>query len=250
LATDVRSSVVEAIDANRFAGPVDVRPSLAADHIPRDDRVAFNAVYVGRACDGLAGGDWFDVFAIRDGRLCISIGDVAGHSFESARVMTRVKRSIRSLSRTCATPTQLLHRLDGTLRCDHFGGMVTAFLGYLDPGTRTLTYANAGHPPPIVRRRNGAVTMFDVGDIPLGLGDLSKHRVDKTVSLDPGSLLVLFTDGLTEASRRVLDGERLVCDAVRSDAVAHARNPADALRRRVIPHGSHDDVAILTAMLT
>jgi serine phosphatase RsbU (regulator of sigma subunit) len=62
-------------------------------------------------------------------------------------------------------------------------------------------------------------------------------------------MLVFYTDGLTEAKRNVLEGERLVFDAIRSDDIASADNPAEALRRAVIPNGSHDDVAILTMTL-
>ena len=134
------------------------------------------------------------------------------------------------------------------LCAEDFGRIVTTFLGFLEPQTGKLTYANAGHPPPIVRRRDGTVTMLETGEGPLGF-ESSSNRVDKTITLDPGSLLVLYTDGLTEAQRNVIEGERLVCEALRSDAVAGAKNPAEALRRAVIPRGSHDDVAILTVML-
>ncbi|HET9343957.1 MAG TPA: PP2C family protein-serine/threonine phosphatase [Candidatus Eremiobacteraceae bacterium] len=208
----------------------------------------FSAVNVPAACCGLTGGDWYDVIPISDRRLVVSIGDVAGHNVESAVVMTRVKRSIRTLAKEVASPRLLLHRLNATLCEDAFRGFVTTFLGYLDLEARTLTYSNAGHPPPIVRRSDGTVTMFDTGDAPLGLKS-SDLRVESTIALDSGSLLVLYTDGLTEVRRNVILGERMVCEAVQSGVVAHADDPADALRQRVVPHGSHDDVAILTVML-
>ena len=216
---------------------------------PKTDRVRFNGVYVAAASDGFVGGDWYDVLTINEKRIFVSIGDVAGHGLDSAVVMGSVKQSMRTAAREYAYPRKLLHRLNTMLCDEEFGGIVTTFLGFLEPHTGKLTYANAGHPPPIVRRRDGTVTMFDTGDDPLGF-ERSNNRVDRTITLDPGSLLVLYTDGLTESRRNVLEGERMVCDAIRSDAVARAENPAEALRRAVIPHGSHDDVAILTVMLT
>lgn len=236
MATDIRPSILG------------LRSSLAAQTFPTNSRVRFSGVNVPAACCGLMGGDWYDVLPISDRRFFVSIGDVAGHNVDSAVVMRRVKRTIRALALECSSPGLLLHRLNATLFDGEFRGFITLFLGYLDLQARMLTYSNAGHPPPIVRRSDGTVTMFDTGDAPLGL-KLSEARVDKTVALDAGSLLVLYTDGLTEIRRNVLDGERIVCEAVRSGAVARAEDPADALRRRVVPHGSHDDVAILTVML-
>lgn len=236
IATDIRPSVVG------------LRSNLAAENFPTDAHLRINAVNVPAARNRRMGGDWYDVFSISDRRLFVSIGDVAGHSAESAVVMSRVKRSIRKLARESASPRLLLHRLNAALCDDEFHGLVTTFLGFLDLQARMLTYANAGHPPPIVRRRDGTVTMFDNGDIPLGLRT-TDLRADTTVALEPGSLLVLYTDGLTEVRRNVLDGERTLCEALRSDAIAHAVDPADALRERLVPHGSHDDVAILTVML-
>ena len=234
MATEIRSNIVG------------VRSEIAAGPFPTSALVRFNAVYV-PVGSGLVGGDWYDVLQISDRRICLSIGDVEGHDVESALVMRRVKRSIGKLARETTSPRLLLHRVSAMLCDDDFRGLVTTFFGVLDLEARTLTYSNAGHPPPMVRRRDGTVTMFETGDTPLGL-ESSDLRVDKAITLDPGSLLVLYTDGLTEVRRNVLDGERMVREAVRSCAVAHAGDPADALRKRVAPHGSHDEVTILTVM--
>lgn len=236
LATDIRASYV-GLQSHL----------VAATTAASNARMRFSAVNV-PAVGGLMGGDWYDILSLSDRQLFVSIGDVAGHDRESAVVMRHVKRSTRKLVRECASPRLLLHRLNATICRDDFRGLVTVFLGFLDLQARTLTYSNAGHPPPVVRRRDGTVTMFDTGNTPLGLKRL-ELRADKTVALEPGSLLVLYTDGLTEVQRDVLDGERRLCEAVRSAAVAYADDPADALRKRMVPHGSHDDVAILTIML-
>jgi sigma-B regulation protein RsbU (phosphoserine phosphatase) len=215
---------------------------------PRTDRVRFNGVYVAAAIDGFVGGDWYDVLAIDKKRIFVSIGDVAGHGLDSAVIMGNVKQSMRMAAREFEAPEELLLRLNAMLCDEDFGRIVTTFLGFLEPETGKMTYANAGHPPPIIRRPDGTVTMLDTGDDPLGFESPNK-RVGNTITLDPGSLLVLYTDGLTEAQRNVLEGERILCEAVRSHAVAQAKNPAEALRRAVIPRGSHDDVAILTVTL-
>lgn len=238
MATDIRASYV-GLQSNLVA------EATAASSA----RVRFSAVNVPAAGSGLMGGDWYDILSLSDRQLFVSIGDVAGHDRKSAVVMRRVKRSTRKLVRGCASPRLLLHRLNATICQNDFrGGLVTTFLGFIDLQARTLTYSNAGHPPPVVRRRDGTVTMFETGSAPLGLKRM-EMRADKTVALEPGSLLVLYTDGLTELERDVLDGERRLCEAVRSAAVAYADDPADALRERMVPHGSHDDVAILTITL-
>jgi sigma-B regulation protein RsbU (phosphoserine phosphatase) len=222
--------------------------ALLPRSLPKIDRLRVNGVYVSAAIDEFVGGDWYDVLAINENRVFVSIGDVAGHGLDSAVVMGNVKQSIRTAAREHQDPKKLLHRLNAMLCDEDFERIVTAFLGFLEPQTGRFTYANAGHPPPIVRHRDGTVTMLETGDDPLGFENLNSW-VDKSIALDPGSMLVLYTDGLTEARRNVLEGEQMVCDAVRSDAIANAENPAEALRRAVIPLGSHDDVAILTVML-
>jgi phosphoserine phosphatase RsbU/P len=222
--------------------------ALLPRSLPRIDGLRVNGVYVSAAIDEFVGGDWYDVLLVNENRVFISIGDVAGHGLDSAVVMGNVKQSIRTAAREHEDPRELLSRLNAMLCVEDFGRSVTAFLGFLEPQTGRLTYANAGHPPPVVRRRDGTVTMLEPGDDPLGFENFN-NWADKTVMLDPGSLLVLYTDGLTEARRNVLEGEQMVCGAIRSDAVANADNPAEALRRAVIPFGSHDDVAILTLMM-
>ena len=224
-----------------------LQDALLAQALPTSDRVRFDGVYVG-AGDNLVGGDWYDAHQVADRRVCVCIGDVVGHGLGPSIIKSRLKQLTRMASLDCANPRNLMQKLNAMLCAEDFDGIVTMFLGYLELQTGTLTYANAGHPPPIVRRPDGTATMFDTGDGPLGL-EWSNYRVDQTVLLDPGSLLVMYTDGLTEARRNVLDGERRVCEAIASDAVALAINPADALRRAVIPFGSHDDVAILTARI-
>jgi sigma-B regulation protein RsbU (phosphoserine phosphatase) len=216
---------------------------------PKVDRLRFNGVYVAASIDGFVGGDWYDVLAVDAKRTFVSIGDVAGHGLDSAVLMGTVKQSMRTAAREQAHPHMLLQRLNAMLCDEGFEQLVTSFLGFLEPQIGRLTYANAGHPPPIVRRPDGTVAMLDTGDAPLGF-ETASQRADRSITLDPGSLLVLYTDGLTESQRNVVDGERRLCEAIGSDEVAYADNPAEALRRAVIPRGSHDDVAILTIGVT
>ncbi len=257
MAREVRPDAQVSVARDRICGARDghlrktpallLHDALVSPALPTNDRVRFDGVYLAAGGE-LVGGDWYEAHHIANRLLCICIGDVAGHGLGPSLVMSRLRQLTRISSFDCANPRNLLRRLDAMLCAEDFHGIVTMFLGYLELDTGTLTYANAGHPPPVVRHLDGTATMFATGDPPLGL-ERSTYRADCTVELDPGSLLVMYTDGLTEARRDVLDGERRLCEAVASDAVGHAVNAADALRHAVIPSGSPDDVAILTARM-
>ncbi len=221
--------------------------ALMPTAFPESERWHFDGTYFPAASLSV-GGDWYDVLSVDERRCLISIGDVAGHDLDAAIVMGNVKQSIRVLGSEYAAPEKLLHRLDCVLEQDHPSKVVSIFAGYLDSEKSTLTYANAGHSPPIVRRPDGSVEMLETGGLPLGSSE-SALRPHRTIKVEPGTLVVLYTDGLSEATRNVLEGEQRICDALRSAEILHAPNRAEAMRAAVIPDGSHDDVAILTILI-
>ena len=125
--------------------------------------------------------------------------------------------------------------------------IVTAFVGVLDPQRLTISFASAGHPTPFLRYPDGTVLELRAVDLPLGLRgeNHGEPGSSNTIVLQPDSMLVLYTDGLTEATRDALEGERLLQEALATPAVFEAVNPAAALRT-TLPQAGHDDVAILT----
>jgi len=205
----------------------------------------FRAIYEAGKAEALVGGDWYDAFELADGRIAISIGDVAGSGLSAAVAMARIRQAIRSAARVRADPGVILDVADRAVLEDKEGRFVTAFVGVLDPATSTIEYQSAGHPPPVLRLPDGTLTELHGEGTMLGLrtGREGRGRIQ---NLPRGSLLALYTDGLTESTRDVLEGEQRLRAALRDGAIQDAENPAQMLHDLVLTEGSRDDVAILT----
>ncbi len=222
-------------DAARFAQEHNIAQSfqhaLLPQFLPYHENVKLNAIYAAADDRDLVGGDWYDAFLLDDGRIVISIGDVGGHGLDAAVWMGKISQSIRALTMIETAPHELLACLDRLLDRYEANILITAFIAVLDPETGELEYASAGHSPPFIRTANGVVSEMHTVGVPLG---------------EPGSMLALYTDGLTEATRDLLEGERSVREALARDDVAESEHPAQALRDAVLSRASFDDVAILT----
>lgn len=150
-------------------------------------------------------GDYYDVFA-RPGlapgetRYIVTVADVAGKSIPAALLMATFQASLKTLS---ATPSSLPELVTGMNRyaCSNSQSglrFTTALLAEYDPSSRRLTYVNAGHNAPILRRASGAIERLTTGGIPFGIqGDAAYESA--SVVLEAGDWLVIFTDGLVEA---------------------------------------------------
>jgi serine phosphatase RsbU (regulator of sigma subunit) len=205
----------------------------------------FDAIYEAGKTEALVGGDWYDVFLLADGRFVISIGDVAGSGLIAAVLMAGVRQAIRGAAHVRPEPSMMLAAADRALD-DPMERFATAFVGVIDPQTSTLTYQSAGHPPPMLRRPDGTVGELAGGGPPLGLYAQYDPPPPHTLDLPHESLLVLFTDGLTESTRDVFAGEERLRAALRDATCFAAERPARRLHDCVLADGSHDDVAILT----
>jgi PAS domain S-box-containing protein len=213
--------------------------------LPEVEGLAFDAVYYPGATEAEIGGDWYDAIALADGRVVVSIGDVTGRGLTAAVIMGRMRQAIETLATYESDPVRLLDAADRVLRRAHPDAIVTALVGVADPAARTLTYATAGHPAPIVRAPDGTIRQLPGRGLPLGLRD-SRQPPASTVVLPPSALVVFFTDGLVESTRDIDEGERRVFAALRDSAVADGRAPAASLVARVLDDGVRDDVAVLT----
>jgi sigma-B regulation protein RsbU (phosphoserine phosphatase) len=161
---------------------------------------------------GRAGGDLYDFFPLDERhndqpdanaaptRWCVFIGDVSGHDLAAAVVMAIVQAVLHAHPAGMARPASLLMHANRQLCRKSIDGFVTAFLGIYEPIARRLTYANAGHPRPLLRRAsNGTICPLDaVASYPLGI-DPSETFKEATVLLEPGDTVLLYTDGITEA---------------------------------------------------
>jgi sigma-B regulation protein RsbU (phosphoserine phosphatase) len=147
---------------------------------------------------GAVGGDWYDFIPFPDGRWGLVLADVSGKGTAAALLMSATRGMLRSLAEACSTPGEVLTRLNGLLVEDFpVGRFVTLVYAVLDPATHSLTFANAGHLHPLFIDDAGIKFVDTERGLPLGLscGDYS----ETTVSLSPGSRLVFYSDGITEA---------------------------------------------------
>jgi signal transduction histidine kinase/DNA-binding NarL/FixJ family response regulator len=208
--------------------------------LPSIAGLRFDAVYVAAEAEALVGGDWYDAFRLADGRVVVSVGDVMGSGLDAAVTMGAVRQSIRGAAQVYPDPASVLDAADRALRSEQPDRIVTAFIAIIDPVMLTLTYASAGHPPPMMRTPDGRIEQLDDGDLPLGLRDPgSDVRPAQGIRIAPGTTIVLYTDGLTEASRNVIEGERRL-----AAALLEGFDDTASLRDRLAPRTS-DDVAIL-----
>ena len=148
-------------------------------------------------------GDYYDAFYPRPeepGKLLVVIADVAGKSVPAALLMATLQASLRTIASEGASVEDLVARLNRYACAHSLEGrrFTTAVLGEYEPERRRLTYVNAGHNAPILRRADGELVSLEVGGLPLGIGLNSTYETS-SVELRPGDALIFFTDGVVEA---------------------------------------------------
>jgi serine phosphatase RsbU (regulator of sigma subunit) len=145
------------------------------------------------------GGDFYDVLQMPDGRLVIGLGDVSGKGSPAALLMALTLAMLRTLIEEHLPPTELMRRLNVQVARHAPGSrFVTLCLAFFDPSTGALEYINGGQTPPLLRRANGAVERLTEGGVALGMFELSTYTAGGS-RLDPGDVLVFYSDGITEA---------------------------------------------------
>ncbi|MFZ2085760.1 MAG: GAF domain-containing SpoIIE family protein phosphatase [Candidatus Sulfotelmatobacter sp.] len=144
------------------------------------------------------GGDWYDFIPFPDGRWGLVLADVSGKGTAAALLMSATRGMLRSLAEACCGPAEVLTKLNGLLVEDFPAGkFVTLLYAVLDPTSRNVTFASAGHLRPLLVDATGSRFLDTERGLPLGLGcgDYS----ESTVALYPGSRLVFYSDGISEA---------------------------------------------------
>jgi GAF domain-containing protein len=145
------------------------------------------------------GGDYYDLVPLPDGRLALALGDVTGKGTAAVMLMAMVKTALLSQVSTDPQPHPVLQTLN-TLAVDLMQGqLMTFFYALYDPATRVLTYSNAGHLYPYIRRADGSLDYIAGGGLPLGALPTVAPKVF-TLQVAPGDLLVFFSDGIVEAA--------------------------------------------------
>lgn len=160
------------------------------------------------------GGDYFDFLPYSSGRMGLFVADVCGKGLPAALMMSSLQARVQMLTESNPDPATAITTLNRNMAGRFpLGRFITAFFGLLDPSSGQFEYANAGHNYPLILRRNGAVEELRGGSMVLGLFANVTYNLQRTV-LDPGDMLVMYSDGVTEAARPDGDqfGERRLAE--------------------------------------
>ncbi|GAA4673642.1 PP2C family protein-serine/threonine phosphatase [Phytohabitans rumicis] len=187
------------------------------------------------------GGDWFDLVHLPGDRTLLAVGDVAGHGMSAAATMARLRHALAALAVTTTDPAELLEYLNRMACDDPSRPMATVAVARFDPQTSSVTWAQAGHPPPIMLTADGAAVL----DRPAGMlvGAVRSARyATATTALAAGDTMLLFTDGLIER-RGTFETDWL--GPLLRTVNGSAELPLQELLARLEPANPDDDTCVL-----
>jgi phosphoserine phosphatase RsbU/P len=147
------------------------------------------------------GGDYYDVITRKQDEYVLAIGDVSGKGTPAALLIANVQAALRALAPLCSSVSETTGQINDLTCANTRGGsrFITFFWGILDTHTRQFRYTNAGHNPPYVLRKNGAMEKLEEGGLILGIFKTATPYAEASVTLLPGDVLVMYTDGVSEA---------------------------------------------------
>ena len=225
----------------------ELQRSLLPDSLPHVPGLTMAARYFAGGAGTRVGGDWYDTVALPGGRVALVIGDVAGRGIDAAAMMGQLRSALRAYALDGASPASALERLNRFLLSLAWDSMATALVLVLEPATGRMTYANAGHPPPLVLGDDGkARYLRDSLSVPLGALDVPGYT-EATARLEPGALLVLYTDGLVEQRDQLIDaGIQRLEEALVAPGDGEPEGVCDRIIHGTVgDEGSPDDVTLV-----
>jgi len=197
------------------------------------------------------GGDCYDAIDLGDGRVLISVADVSGKGTPASLLMANVQAALRALAQLGMPLNEMVARINDVINentsADKF---ITAFFGIVDSRAGTFTYVNAGHNPPF-HFRDGRIDSLDIGGLILGIMPTMIPYEIGSVTMEPGDLLVLYSDGVTEAmsASRMEYGEERLQDLFRDDRVCSAAEAVERARHDIasftVGAPQSDDITIV-----
>jgi phosphoserine phosphatase RsbU/P len=191
---------LELVDRVRVRDELEIARELQRDLLPRDLPAVPGYLFAhSYRTANEVGGDFYGLISLPDGRLALMVADASGHGMAAGLVMAIANATWRTALDLDPSPERVIAMLNRTLcRTGTTRTFMSAFYGLLDPGTGAMEYVCAGHPFPLLRRAGGRTEELGNGGFPLGIRDplpIQSH----TVTVEPGDLLLLYTDGLPEA---------------------------------------------------
>ncbi|MBO3682504.1 SpoIIE family protein phosphatase [Streptomyces sp. NEAU-YJ-81] len=265
LIREIASRAAIAVDnARRYTREHRVATDLQRRLMPRGAQHMLAVETAGRyvpAGEGVeVGGDWFDVIPLSSLRVALVIGDVIGHGLHATAMMGQVRTAVRALADMELDPGELLSHLDDVIQrlayeteCDHHDGESvggSCLYAVYDPVGCTCALASAGHPPPFLMHPDRTIEQIHISPgPPLGVGGLPFEVTE--VSLEPGSLLALYTDGLTDQPAGASDGGADIPRLLATLTGRGSSSDLETLGRKMVSQAvgkpARDDIALLLA---
>ena len=217
--------------------------------LPSFERVELAAGYRAASEGSQVGGDWYDAFELQSGRLALVVGDAAGHGLQAAAMMAQMRNVLRAHLFDSFGLSDSLARLSRLIASQDPDAFATIICVEIDPHTGEATWASAGHPNPIVVRRDGSSAhLRGRPGPPIGWTDAAPdERNEHRLRLEPGDRLLMFTDGLVE--RRGVDFEigltHLMILAEQTRERDDATRACEAILRDMLSSSHEDDVCLL-----
>ena len=225
--------------------------SLLPDALPTLPGLIAAARYSPGGPDAEVGGDWYDVFELIDDKVAIAMGDVVGRGIPAAALMGQLRNGLRAYAAERYQPAEVLGRLHRLVHQHDPDHLATLVYGELDLTTGRLRLACAGHPPPLVRRPDGSAVVLDcLPGVPLGA--IAHARYAESVhDLQPGSTVILYTDGLVEDRETPLERGIDVLRLGLADGPADLEELCDhLLAMGTAGRAVDDDIAVLAIGFT
>jgi sigma-B regulation protein RsbU (phosphoserine phosphatase) len=206
----------------------EVQQALFPRHLPNENGLEFSAVCI--PARGISG-DYYDVMQFADGRMAFAIADISGKGISAAILMANVQALLRTLSETGIPPSEVCKRLNYHLhQVTDDSKFATFFYAEWNRDDRVLSYVNAGHYAPVLLG-SACGRQLDEGGLPLGLFSSSEFKTGQ-VTLQPGDLLALYSDGITEATSR--SGEEFGDARLQAEIEKHSDEPLAEIQAAVL----------------
>lgn len=225
--------------------------AVLPDQLPSIPGLDLAVRYLPATDSAQVGGDWYDAFRVDADRIGLVIGDVAGHSMNSASVMGQIRSVLRAYALDNPSPPDVLQRTNTALATLLPEALATVCYAVLDQRTGELVFANGGHPPPLLQAAAGQTEFLDApAGTMLGAAAESVYTPGRR-QLAPGATLLLYTDGLIEnASRDITEGMRALAAAVGGSAGHAAEQTCSDVQEALIGSSARaDDVCVLALRL-